>query len=246
MASLFSGTSGFAYPAWKPEFYPPGLPQRRFLEHYAKRLNAVEINYTFRRLPSATTLAGWANATPPSFAFAIKAHQRITHVHRLKEAGDVTAYFFEALAPLRSAGRLGPVLFQLPRYVKLDRERLAAYLEHLPSDVRVTFEFRDRSWLVDDVFDLLREHHVSLCIAESEMLHVPEVVTADFIYYRLRKPSYSDAEIEAFAARCLEHLAGGRDLYAMFKHEQTPAGALHAERLLSLVAGAAPERRAAA
>jgi uncharacterized protein YecE (DUF72 family) len=232
MATLFAGTSGFAYPAWKPGFYPAGLPQTKFLEHYASRLNAVEINYTFRHLPSATTLESWTNATPDGFAFAIKAHQRITHLLRLKGAEDATAFFLKALEPLRAAGRLGPVLFQLPPYLKYDREGLAAYLQILPPGVRVAFEFRDQSWLVDDVYALLREHNVSLCVAESEKLKVPEVITADFVYYRLRKPDYSAAEIEAHTARCRELLATGRDLYVMFKHEEDHTGALRAEQLL--------------
>ena len=232
MATLFAGTSGFAYPAWKPGFYPAGLPQAKFLEHYASRLNTVEINYTFRHLPSATTLDSWAKATPDGFTFAIKAHQRITHLLRLKGAEDATAFFFKALEPLRAADRLGPVLFQLPPYLKYDPERLAAYLQIVPMDVRSVFEFRDQSWLVDDVYDLLRAHNVSLCVAESEKLEVPEVITADFVYYRLRKPDYSAAEVEAYAARYRELLAEGRDLYVMFKHEEDHTGALRAEQLL--------------
>jgi uncharacterized protein YecE (DUF72 family) len=232
MATLFAGTSGFAYPAWKPGFYPAGLPQAKFLEHYASRLNTVEINYTFRHMPSATTLESWANATPDGFTFAIKAHQRITHLLRLRGAEDATAFFLQALEPLRAAGRLGPVLFQLPPYLKYDPARLAAYLQILPPGVRVAFEFRDQSWLVDDIYELLREHNVSLCVAESEKLEVPEVITADFVYYRLRKPDYSATEIEAYATRCRELLATDRDLYVMFKHEEDHRGALRAEQLL--------------
>jgi uncharacterized protein YecE (DUF72 family) len=243
MATLFAGTSGFAYPAWKPGFYPPGLPQTRFLEHYASRLNSVEINYTFRHLPSASALESWVNATPDGFAFAIKAHQRITHLLRLKGAEDATSFFFKALEPLRAAGRLGPVLFQLPPFLKHDLERLAAYLDLLPPEVRTAFEFRDESWLVDDVFDLLREHNVSLCVAESEKLEVPEVITADFVYYRLRKPSYTPAEIEEYAARCRGLLASGRDLYVMFKHEEDHTGALRAEQLLRSATPIAAEPR---
>jgi len=232
MATLFAGTSGFAYPAWKPGFYPAGLPQTKFLEHYASRLNTVEINYTFRHLPSATTLESWATATPNGFSFAIKAHQRITHLLRLKGAEDATAFFLKALEPLRAAGRLGPVLFQLPPYLTYDPQRLAAFLQILPAGIRAAFEFRDQSWLVDDIYELLRAHNVSLCVAESEKLEVPEVITADFVYYRLRKPDYSAAEIDAYAARCRDLLAAGHDLYVMFKHEEDHTGALRAEQLL--------------
>src|SRR5215471_18832353 len=112
MSRLFSGTSGFAYSTWKPDFYPEKLPQKDFLKHYATRLNAVEINYTFRQLPSASTLENWVNATPQNFCFVLKAHQKITHISRLKES-EFTQVFFKAIDPLRAARRLGPVLFQL-------------------------------------------------------------------------------------------------------------------------------------
>ncbi len=233
MATLYAGTSGFAYPAWKPEFYPAKTPASRFLEYYAGRLNAVEINYTFRRMPSASTLDAWVAATASGFSFAVKANQRITHFQRLKDAGETTEFFLKSLAPLRDAGRLGPVLFQLPPNLKLDRARLAAYLATLPGDTSYAFEFRHESWFTDEVYGLLREHGVALCVAESETLEVPDVVTAGFVYYRLRKPGYGEAELAAFTARAKELTAAGRDVYMMFKHESDPGGALDAERLLA-------------
>ncbi len=234
MATLFTGTSGFAYPAWKPGFYPEGLPASRFLEHYAGRLNCVEINYTFRRMPSAAMLAKWVAATPPGFRFAVKAHQKITHFERLRDSGSTTAFFLESLAPLRDAGRLGPVLFQLPPNLKLDLERLAGYLSLLPGDVRYAFEFRDPSWFTDEVYSLLRGRDVALCVAESETLTVPDVITAGFVYYRLRKPEYGAADLERFAARARGQLTAGHDVYVVFKHEDDPGGALDAERVLAM------------
>ena len=103
MAQLYSGTSGFAYPSWKPRFYPAGMPDKKFLEHYASRLNCVEINYTFRRLPAATTLENWVKATPASFRFACKANMRITHILRLKDVGSALDLFLRSIDPLRSA-----------------------------------------------------------------------------------------------------------------------------------------------
>ena len=232
MATLFAGTSGFAYAAWKPGFYPARLPANQFLKHYADRLNAVEINYTFRRLPSAGTLQTWVEATPPGFVFAVKANQRITHILRLKNAGEATALFLKMIDPLRTARRLGPILFQLPPQLKCDVGLLRNYLDLLPQGMRYAFEFRHESWLADEVYDALRERNISLCVAESEKLEVPEVITADFVYYRLRKPSYTEQDVDAIAARAKDLLAGGRDLYLMFKHEETPEGALNAERLL--------------
>ena len=233
MATLYAGTSGFAYAAWKPGFYPAKLASKQFLNHYASRLNCVEINYTFRRLPSASTLEGWVAATPPGFVFAVKANQRITHIARLKNAGEATELFFRMIDPLRTSRRLGPVLFQLPPNLKCDVALLRDYLALLPEGMRYAFEFRNESWLAEPVYDELRARNISLCVAESERLEVPEVITADFVYYRLRKPDYTEADVDAFAARAKELLAGGRDLYLMFKHEETPEGALNAETLLS-------------
>ncbi len=232
MAHLYAGTSGFAYPAWKPGFYPADVAQARFLEHYAARLNCVEINYTFRRTPRRETLDAWVAGTPPGFVFAVKAHQRITHVARLLDAGEPTAFFLQSLEPLRAAGRLGPVLFQLPPYLRLDLPRLAAFLELLPPGLRATIEFRHDSWFTDEVYELLRAHGVALCVAETERLVVPEVVTADFVYERLRKPAYSADELAAIGARARRLLDAGHDVYLVFKHEETPAGALEAESLL--------------
>jgi uncharacterized protein YecE (DUF72 family) len=158
---------------------------------------------------------------------------RITHILRLKNAEQATEIFFKAIDPLRTSRRLGPVLFQLPPQMKCDVETLRAYLDLLPAGMRYAFEFRHTSWLADPVYEELRRRNISLCVAESERLEVPEVITADFVYYRLRKPDYTAADIDAFSARARELLATGRDLYLMFKHEETPEGALNAEKLLA-------------
>jgi uncharacterized protein YecE (DUF72 family) len=232
MATLYAGTSGFAYTAWKPGFYPAKLAAGKFLGHYAERLNCVEINYTFRRLPSASTLEAWVAATRPGFVFAVKANMRITHILRLRDAGEATDLFFKKIDPLRSARRLGPVLFQLPPQMKCDVPLLHDYLALLPEGLRYAFEFRHPSWFAEQVYDELRARNVSLCVAESEKLEVPEVITADFVYYRLRKPDYTKEDLEAMAARSRELLAAGRDLYLFFKHEESPEGALNAEMML--------------
>jgi uncharacterized protein YecE (DUF72 family) len=231
MAHLYTGTSGFAYASWKPDFYPQKLASKNFLAHYATRLNAVEINYTFRQLPKATTLEKWVAAVPPEFMFVCKAHQRITHINRLKPS-EFTPLFFKAIEPLRASRHLGCVLFQLPPNMKADAALLEAFVQELPSDIRVAFEFRNASWLVDDVYKLLERHGVALCLAESDKFEVPAVLTAPFVYARLRKEEYTAEERVAIAERTREQLGAGRDVYAFFKHEDTPAGALYAEELL--------------
>lgn len=231
MAKLYAGTSGFAYPSWKPGFYPEKLAAKKFLSHYAARLNAVEINYTFRQLPSGATLAGWIGSVPADFVFALKAHQRITHILRLKTS-EFTGLFFRAIDPLRSSRHLGPVLFQLAPNFRADFGLLEAFLETLPGDIRIAFEFRNASWLVDETYRLLEKFGVSLCLAESDKLTIPQVLTADFVYARLRKDDYSPEEREEIRARAEEMLAAGKDVYVFFKHEETPAGAMYAEELL--------------
>ncbi len=230
MPELYSGTSGFAYASWKPNFYPAEVPAKKFLSYYAKRLNSVEINYTFRRLPSVSSLESWVESTPAGFVFALKAHMRITHMQRLKKA-EFTNVFFRAIDPLRTTGRLGPVLFQLPPAFRCDLAVLKEFLADLPDGIRCAFEFRNASWFSDPVYELLSQHKVALCLAESEKLVIPEVLTANFVYARLRKDDYSVEERQEIAIRVDQMLAGGRDVYVFFKHEETPAGALYAEEL---------------
>lgn len=233
MARVFAGTSGFAYPQWKPQFYPAKLPSKKFLEYYGQHLNCVEINYTFRRLPSASTLESWVTATPAGFHFACKANMRITHILRLKNASESLEFFLRAIDPLRSARRLGPILFQLQPNFKCDLPALSDFLALLPPDLRFAFEFRHESWLSEPVYELLRQRNACLCVAESEKLEVPEIVTADFVYFRLRKPEYSGEDRQAIAERARQLVGSGKDLYLFFKHEDTPKGALYAKELLA-------------
>lgn len=230
--ALFCGTSGFAYPSWKPNFYPAKLPSAKFLEHYGTRLNTVEANYTFRRIAEASTFEKWAAATPERFVFLPKAHNRITHSLKLREAEEFTRYFLQSLDPLRNAGKLGPILFQLAPSCRCDTETLREFLRCFPSTYRAAFEFRHGSWFCEEVYDVLRDAKAALCLAENENMETPDVVTTDFVYLRLRKPDYSAEEIAELRKRVSRYREEGRDTYAIFKHEETPDGALHAEALL--------------
>lgn len=228
MAQLYLGTSGWAYPTWKPAFYPEKLAQKKFLNFYASKLNAVEVNYTFRQLVKETTVQNWITDTPEHFRFTIKAHQVLTHIKRLKNADEFLARFIGTLEGLERAGRLGPLLFQLPPNFKVDQAVLAEFLKLLPRGVRASFEFRNESWFADATWDALRERNVALCVAETEERDTPDIVTADYAYYRYRKPSYAPEERKLMSARIGEHLAAGRDVFAYFKHEETPEGVLYA------------------
>lgn len=234
--TLFCGTSGFAYGSWKPAFYPAKLPSAKFLEHYAARLNAVEANYTFRRIASPSTFEKWTAATPDRFVFLPKAHMKITHSLKLKDAEDFTRYFLQSLEPLRSAEKLGPILFQLAPTFQCDVEALQSFLRSFPSSHRAAFEFRHPSWFQEATYAALKSANAGLCLAENEKLETPEIVTADFVYLRLRKPEYSTQELSELRGKIQCYRAEGRSTYAIFKHEETPEGALHAEELLKAAA----------
>jgi len=225
------GTSGWAYSSWKPDFYPPKTPSGKFLNYYATQLNCVEVNYTFRARPALKTLESWCEATPDNFSFAIKAHQRITHIKRLKDVAADIAGFYDSLQLLAAKDKLGPILFQLPPFLKADEERLRTLFECIPQPTRAAIEFRNDSWFTDRVFNLMREHDIALCIAESDELQVPEVITANFAYYRFRRSTYSESAVNQLESR-LAKAAEQCDVYAFLKHEETPEGALNARRLL--------------
>lgn len=238
MAQLYTGTSGWAYPSWKPDFYPAKLAQAKFLPYYATQLNTVEVNFTFRQLLKETTAQKWISETPSGFRFGVKAHQVITHIKRLKKTEDFVLRFLSTIEPLASAGKLGPVLFQLPPNLKADPAVLEEFLTLLPRAVSAAFEFRNDSWLNDGIFTLLKSHNRALCVAETEERTTPDVVTADFCYYRYRKPSYSAEERQAMVRRMRDHLAAGRNVFAYFKHEETPQGAKYAVEVLKEISSA--------
>lgn len=232
------GTSGWAYTAWKPGFYPPKLPSKDFLKFYATQLNAVEVNYTFRRFLTEKVIAGWIEQTPETFHFIVKAHQVLTHIKRLKDAQESLKRFIDSVAPLERAHRLGPVLFQLPPNFKADPGRLDDFLALVPRAIRVAFEFRHESWFASDALDVLRRRNAALCIAETDDFQTPEVLTADFAYYRLRRSEYSASARQKIAAEMVEHASQLRDVYAFFKHEENPDSPNWAREVLQT---AAPE-----
>jgi len=262
---LYIGTSGWAYPTWRPAFYPEKLAQKKFLNFYATKLNTVEVNFTFRQLVKETTIQNWLADTPDTFRFTIKAHQVLTHIKRLKSSEEFLKRFLATLEPLERAKRLGPILFQLPPNFKADQETLAEFLAIIPRGVRAAFEFRNASWFGetkpgeraaggarklpnkegeqsglpknDDeaTWQTLRARNAALCVAESEDRDTPDVLTADFAYYRYRKPTYTPEERQKMVTRLREHLAEGRDVFAYFKHEETPEGALYAVDVLNSV-----------
>lgn len=232
--TLYVGTSGFAFPAWKHGvFYPEGLRDRDMLAYYATRFRSVEINHTFRRFPTERTLATWREQTPKGFRFALKANQRITHVRRLADADGDVRDFLERCRVL--GDRLGVVLYQCPPSLRYDRGLIEAFVGYLPPEPRTAMEFRHASWRA--ARELLLEHRVAWCVAETdERDPEPEDLAFEpFGFLRLRKEAYTERELAAWAERIGSALAAGRDVYCYVKHEDGGASPRIAARLAQLI-----------
>ena len=226
---VVAGTSGFSYPAWRGRFYPEDLPASKMLDFYARTLGTVEINNTFYRQPTAALLEAWAGETPPTFRFALKAPQRITHQLRLKDASEPALAFCNVAR--RLGRRLGPLLFQLPPYLRFDAARLRDFLAVLPAGLEYAFEFRSEGWLNDETYGLLARRRVALCVADSEAIATPLVATAPFGYLRLRREDYGDDDVSAWAER-IRATTSWKRVYVYFKHEDGARGTTLARMLL--------------
>ena len=214
------------------------VSSKRFLEYYGTRLNSVEVNFTFRKLPTESMMSSWLAAVPQDFRFSFKAPQRITHFNRLRDCEGLVASFVSSVELAQQAGKLGLLLFQLPPTFKVSAHRLEEFLAlsslNGPSAPHVAFEFRDQSWFIEEVYAILRDHNAALCVAETDDLQTPAMQCArTHASFRMRRAGgYTPVEIEAFAKRVMP-LAAERDLYVYFKHEDDPSGALNATEFLS-------------
>jgi uncharacterized protein YecE (DUF72 family) len=227
---LYAGSSGFSFPEWKGTFYPAGLPQRRFLAHYAGQLDAVELNNTFYRMPKAEVLAGWAREVPDGFRFAIKAPAHISCRIKPALATGAMAELWTAVGALGE--HLGPVLFQLPPELPIDLDRLAGFLAILPRGMRAAFELRHPSWSDPAVHAALRRAGAALCVTDMPERPEPELVaTAGFGYLRLRRTRYPKAKLESWRGRM--RAAGWDDCYVFFRHEDSAAAPRLARRLVA-------------
>ncbi len=227
---IWVGTSGFQYKEWKGTFYPETLSTAKMLPFYAERFPTTEINYSFRRIPSEKTLANWSGATPKQFRFGLKAPQEITHFRKLRDCAEVLTRFSDVLKTLGE--KLGPVLFQLPPFLKNDAALLKDFLAIVPKGLQSAFEFRHESWFNDETFSALKSKNAALCIADTEELTTPIVATADFGYFRLRNPAYTKADIARWAKVVGEHDGKAKDIFVYFRHEDTGTGPKFARQLL--------------
>jgi len=215
------GTSGYGYKEWKGIFYPEKISPKEMLHFYGERLNAVEINYTFHHMPTEHIIAPWGEQVPDNFTFAFKAPQIITHVKRLKDVGEEAEYLFKTLSIL--GGKLGPVLFQFPGSFRVNRPLLEAFLALVPANVACAFEFRSKTWFTDEIFDLLRARGCSMCIADFDEKPAGEIIsTADWGYLRLRRSTYTEADLAQWLERI--RVQGWERAFVFFKHEEDASG----------------------
>jgi len=218
----YVGTSGWHYDHWRGDFYPADLPRPRWLEHYAKTFDTVELNASFYRLPTEKAFAKWRESVPPGFRYAVKASRFITHIKRLRNVEDELKLFLNRVGLLQD--RLGPVLYQLPPGLKRDDGLLEAFLKLLPKGLQHAFEFRNREWLDEGVFDLMRRYGACFCVFDMPGLTTPVVATASFAYVRfhgstaLYYSNYGDEELSEWAER-IKGLAGVDMVYVYFNND---------------------------
>jgi uncharacterized protein YecE (DUF72 family) len=228
---IYTGTSGYGYKEWKGIFYPEKIPPKEMLRFYAERLGAVEINNTFYHMPTADVLDSWAEQVPAGFIFALKAPQVITHFRRLRHVGEEARYLFGTLPVLGK--KLGPVLFQFPESFHADQALLKAFIDLIPGAISVSFEFRNPSWLNDEILDLLRKKDCSLCNADTDENPAGEIIsTASWGYLRLRRSDYTDADLSQWLSRILAQK--WKTAFVFFKHEDEAMGPKLAMRFREL------------
>lgn len=232
------GTSGWHYPHWVGPFYLQHTPSQDFLAYYTQHFQTVEINNTFYHLPAHETIADWHDKTPRDFLFACKASRFITHMKKLKDPEQSIQRFFESIDVLGS--KLGPILFQLPPRWKVNVERLDMFLRALPIRHRYAFEFRDESWFLPAIDEVLAKHNAAFCLYQLAGRNSPEKVTADFVYIRLHGPNgpyqgqYDIRMLRTWAKKCLNWSETGQDVYCYFDNDQHGYAAQDAMKLKNM------------
>lgn len=235
---LYIGTSGWNYDHWREIFYPKELPSSEWLRFYSQRFDTVEINYSFYRLPKYSLFEKWRGEVPKSFTFAVKASRFLTHRKKLKDAEEPIKLVVSNARGL--GGKLGPILYQLPPHWHVDTSRLREFLSLLPSDVRHVMEFRDPTWLTDEVFDLLRKHSVGYCIMSAPDLPRLMKITAPFAYIRMHnggyetEGNYEEPQLQWWA-ELVKSFLEDVDVYVYFNNDYKGFAVRNAQRLIELL-----------
>ena len=233
------GTSGWQYADWRGAFYPPKLPQRLWLAHYAQRFDTVEVNATFYRLPSVEAVARWADTLPDGFTMVVKASRYLTHIRRLREPDEPVERLLKVLSPLRERSMLGPVLVQLPPDFTAAPERLEETLRAFPPGVRVAVEPRHRSWFSEEVHEILTDCGAALVWADREGRSLgPLWNTADWCYLRLHHGRHAWRYDERDLRRWARRLDAAGNGYVFTNNDPGAAAVADAFRLRELLAGA--------
>jgi uncharacterized protein YecE (DUF72 family) len=234
------GTSGWTYPAWRQSFYA-GVPQRRWLAHCAERFTGIEVNATFYRQLKPETIGGWREQTPANFAFAVKGHRFVTHVHRLKDVGEPLRRAKAGLEPL--GDKLAAVLWQLPPSLKKDAGLFRDFGEQLAAwrGTRHVIEFRHQSWFDDEILALLGDHGLATCISDAPRWPMWEATTSALAYVRLHghervyASAYGEKGLRPWAARVRSWLADGYQVHVYFDNDAEGAAPDDAQTLIALV-----------
>ena len=220
---LYIGTSGFTYNHWRDVFYPRELSEKKWLEYYARHFSTVEINSSFYHLPRLSTCKNWGERVPENFLFAMKASRYITHIKKLRDIEEPVKNFFQVIHSLEK--KLGPILFQFPPGMKKDIPLLEDFIEKLPRGFCHVFEFRNRTWFEDDLFNLLDNRGITFCIHDLPKRATPYVETGNFNYVRFHGAQaayssfYSEKELEKWARRFIECTKTGKDVFSYFNND---------------------------
>lgn len=239
MGKLFIGTSGYSYDDWVDEFYPLDIASNQRLNYYAEHFNTVEINNSFYNLPTKKTFQNWSDSVGGDFVFAIKANRYITHMKNLMVNREPIDRLLERTQPLGS--KLGPILFQLPPQWNVNIERLREFIQVLPGNYQFVFEFRNGSWYTEEIYNILKEDNLGFCIHDHQDASSPEMVTADFAYFRFHGPDgyyqskYSDEELENYKLRIMNYLEEGLSVYCYFNNDFQGFAIDNAKKLKSLL-----------
>lgn len=236
---LYIGTSGWVYKHWYEVFYPEEVKSDGLLQFYSQHFKSVELNASFYHLPKPSVFKGWYNKTPKDFLFSVKASRYITHIKKLRDFEAGWTRFIEAAKELKE--KLGPILFQLPPFLKANKEVLETALNVLPKGHKYAFEFRHESWFVTEIYDILKKYNIALVVADSPDFPLKKEITADFIYLRfhgsksLYGSKYTDEELNSWAKDIKAWQKQGIDVYAYFNNDAEGYAVENAKQLIEIL-----------